>query len=580
MLKTSICLIASLFLCAAAQAAVLYVSTAAENDGNGTREQPFRSIQSALDKARPGDTVELAPGIYRERVRFRSGGKFQKPIRLNGPREAVIDASEDIPLNWLPAPEAGPLAYRAAVSRPVYSVTCPEGTVIILNERRVTPGLPETVGTKTDRQGTKWIWDWKHNLRCGVGRYGWEAVKALAMYRRKSGELYLAFGNGRDPRKIAVTVSPKEAAVTIDGADWCVVSGITIRNAWYGVLLSDTFGSTVENCRIERTDFGVQMIEGARQCTVRFCDISYDPLASADPHEKGSWDIWQAHKTGGFYDRIGVNMLRTSGGHRIHDNYIHDHWGGIQDTGEAGQNGGLEVHHNRIHNISDDGLEPDGAEENCRWYSNVVSRSLCGFRIKCVRKGPLYAYGNLFFQNKEDFRNFGTKNLAKAIVYVYFNTSTSRAAVKNNAVPPHIGTPNYHYFNNIFYCEHLFVPERPDLAAPDWQEKGNLFIRRGKNPLWERNRQEAAKRNFGKNSRYLTDVSPGFRNEALQDFSITADSPARNAGADISMYGLPGLDTFLRKDGSSDAGALPFGTPMLCVPRSPEAVRAPPAGFF
>ena len=63
MLKTSICLIASLFLCAAAQAAVLYVSTAAENDGNGTREQPFRSIQSALDKARPGDTVELAPGI-------------------------------------------------------------------------------------------------------------------------------------------------------------------------------------------------------------------------------------------------------------------------------------------------------------------------------------------------------------------------------------------------------------------------------------------------------------------------------------------------------------------------------------
>src|SRR5207253_643284 len=112
----------------------------------------------------------------------------------------------------------------------------------------------------------------------------------------------------------------------------------------------------------------------------------------ADPYTEGAWDNWLAHKTGGHYDRQGVFMNKTVGGHEIHDNYIHDVWDGIQDFGEPEENRGLRVHHNRIFNVSDDGLEPNGGEIDCRWHDNIVESCICGFRIKSPTRGPLYAY--------------------------------------------------------------------------------------------------------------------------------------------------------------------------------------------
>jgi len=47
------------------------------NDQNpGTLEAPFKTIQTALDKAQPGDTVQVRGGVYRESVKFKRGGSY------------------------------------------------------------------------------------------------------------------------------------------------------------------------------------------------------------------------------------------------------------------------------------------------------------------------------------------------------------------------------------------------------------------------------------------------------------------------------------------------------------------------
>ena len=45
---------------------IYYVDSNSNQNGNGTKESPFKTIQQAADIAVSGDEVIVAPGIYRE----------------------------------------------------------------------------------------------------------------------------------------------------------------------------------------------------------------------------------------------------------------------------------------------------------------------------------------------------------------------------------------------------------------------------------------------------------------------------------------------------------------------------------
>ena len=47
---------------------IIYVDASVIQTGNGTKENPFKTIQEAAAKALPGDEVIVAPGLYREAV--------------------------------------------------------------------------------------------------------------------------------------------------------------------------------------------------------------------------------------------------------------------------------------------------------------------------------------------------------------------------------------------------------------------------------------------------------------------------------------------------------------------------------
>jgi hypothetical protein len=74
----------------------IYVSPDGDDKATGDITAPFKSIKKAVAIARPGDTISLKSGIYRERVIFRYSGEADRPIRLVGdPADRpVIDPSE------------------------------------------------------------------------------------------------------------------------------------------------------------------------------------------------------------------------------------------------------------------------------------------------------------------------------------------------------------------------------------------------------------------------------------------------------------------------------------------------------
>ena len=58
------------------------------NSGDGSKEKPFGTISEAAAIAQPGDTVHVAPGVYREYVSPANGGT----------EDARITYVSDVPL--------------------------------------------------------------------------------------------------------------------------------------------------------------------------------------------------------------------------------------------------------------------------------------------------------------------------------------------------------------------------------------------------------------------------------------------------------------------------------------------------
>ncbi len=92
-------------LCQIASAATYRVAPTGDDSAPGTQAAPVRTIQRAAELAQPGDTVLVAPGIYRERVAPPRGGTNDAPIvfRSQVAQGAVVRGSDV----WRPQWEAG-----------------------------------------------------------------------------------------------------------------------------------------------------------------------------------------------------------------------------------------------------------------------------------------------------------------------------------------------------------------------------------------------------------------------------------------------------------------------------------------
>lgn len=81
-------------------AAEIYVDGSRETQGNGSKSKPLNTIQAGINRAKPGDTVVIAAGVYREAVKFNKKGTASQPIRIQARGKVRIDGTEVIDGKW------------------------------------------------------------------------------------------------------------------------------------------------------------------------------------------------------------------------------------------------------------------------------------------------------------------------------------------------------------------------------------------------------------------------------------------------------------------------------------------------
>ena len=118
----------------------LYVSTGGNDKNPGTKNAPLATVGCAVAKAKPGDTVKIGPGIYREEVTIRKSGKKGAPIAFEGVRDkngkwlSIIESPGMTLDKWQAAPEIGPGVWKCKLEKSPTLVMMDGKTIAKIND--------------------------------------------------------------------------------------------------------------------------------------------------------------------------------------------------------------------------------------------------------------------------------------------------------------------------------------------------------------------------------------------------------------------------------------------------------------
>ncbi len=342
---------------------IIYVDVNAVTDGNGTKEHPYRQINEAAIKARPGDEILVAPGVYRENVNPVYAGFEDARIvyRSEKPLGAVITGAESVD-GWKPYKGN---VYVTRVKNVIFGDYNPYTTIVYGDWYFSTPNKHTGCVWLNDQA----LYEAGSLEECEKGdiyECSWDpeaSVKKWFTAQDKETDetvIYANFG-GADPAKenVEITVRRECFLPQEEGIGYITVSGFNINKAattwappaaYQDGMISPHWskGWIIEDCDI----WGSKC---AGICVGRYYDPENDNFYTTK-HVKSPTQMERDSVCRGQY----YGWLKEKiGGHIIRRNNIHH----CQQGGIIGRMGGVfsVIEDNHIHHINNM-MELGGAE--------------------------------------------------------------------------------------------------------------------------------------------------------------------------------------------------------------------------
>lgn len=440
---------------------VIYVS----RDGSDMRrgrslESAVATIQRAAELARPGDTVLIAPGTYRERLRVRRGGRPGAPVvfRAAEPGSVFVSGETDpgvvAQLVWR---DEGGGVHSAEVPWPVYRV----------------------------RAGDHYLFHtlWS-NLEGFHNLVDLDGAWDTSIYVSEERRLYIFLADGRTPDTTDLAFhgpipSPREwgnirsANVWVE-ADHVVFEGLRfVAGIGAGLLLWSADHVEVRDCLFEGAGYGIQTRPRVRAITDVTAEYNlyhnYPQAAWRD--EWLAWDQVYAHYSSSTLIASLVDGVTVRG------NLIAHSGDALRLTSRGGVEG-VEIRDNLIFRGTDDAIEFDGPGVDVIMRGNLIYDVHESLGLSPVTQGPVLVEDNLFLHPAGRLNGAQMKLLNPA-----FDLGDSTSTIRNVEIRHNTFVGNWLSWwstapvADVLVEDNLFAVQR--MTDPPWHAgvtaRGNTF---------------------------------------------------------------------------------------------------------
>ena len=483
-MKTAL-LFSCLFLSTAAMTAELYVSPKGNNKNPGTAKAPFATITRAVQAAKPGDTVKIAPGLYREQITFRKSGTKNAPITFAGSRGpkgeflTIIEPTGATLDKWVPAPEIGPDVWKMPLAKRPNLVLMNGAMIAYIN--RMTMELPDREKLPEELNEVL-LWDQfgpkcqrlsgldymrlksdikvKHQYFHTRKELFWPVISNIISGWKK-GWLYVRFADGGKPQGNTFTATYGDGLLLRD-VSHLKFTDLHVRGSRNQFRLTGKSShNTIENCLLMHGGVRILIEKDATDTTIRNCILTAGfirndlfKLRSAEDMRGGLLYLIFKYIIGtSSSDDVGV---RTFGKNtKILDNIIVQGLIGVSTNAP-----GVEVAGNVVREMSSVGILTVSGTVGT-FHHNIVTNCGIPLRVHHLRhknqKREEYHYNNLFIQARhggsqvfvhstsfyktDDDVNFDKKiNKRNRVEYIY----------KTNPPAP-VDPGKIHIYHNTFW---------------------------------------------------------------------------------------------------------------------------------
>ncbi len=379
----------------------LHVDASVAAGGNGTAGAPFQSIQAALDVSSAGTDIIVHAGIYHEALTMSISGEPGKYLRLLGGQAILDGADQNVVASGLNWTADGNNVWWATWS-----------------------GDPRYLARNGARM---YHYITLAGLRAGIGD---DAESIAEGFFVDAGRLYVR--SLSDPSGFTWQIPILNTAIALNANHNVWIEGFEIRfygegNYGKGIDVRGSNNVVVRNNHIHDMPSPVWIRRGSNRSRVEYNDIHQSmvpnwswPAVKGTDHENTAIQV-----SGGTSAIVAFNSIWS-----IFNGIGSGDFDSPQDTTISFD---VDVYGNRLRNTTDDGLEPEGACINNRYWGNVVDGPRNGVSLAPITWGPVWIIRNRFTDYLES--GFKVSNNSNGPVFLYHNTCyTNRTGVNGMGV--------------------------------------------------------------------------------------------------------------------------------------------------